>query len=332
MENKEMQEISDGLLSIVVPIYKVEKYLNRCVESLVNQTYGNIEIILVDDGSPDRCPEMCDHWAERDSRIRVIHKANGGLSDARNAGMKAANGAFIAFVDSDDYVELTMYEIMLSAIQRTDADIACCGRYIVADDLLRPMHTLRQERIFDSIDAIKELLLGISIEEATWDKVYKRELFRGIEFPVGENNEDIVVIPKVLARASNVVHVGCPLYYYCQNAGSITKSAYSAKKRVMLKHLDDLKQYLEDNYRELLPCFDAVQGRYCQSALYLLLDNWKVYKEYHADYCEFYRRFKISFRGMVNQVPMSKTERIKGCLIYCKLYLVLHGIKKGAKQ
>lgn len=327
-----MQNVNDmqeGLLSIVVPIYKVERYLDRCLESLVHQTYRNLEIILVDDGSPDKCPEMCDAWAEKDNRIRVIHKPNGGLSDARNAGIRIATGDWIAFVDSDDYVDLSMYQIMLSALNRTGADIACCGRYIAAGSELTPQHTLEQEAVFGGADAVREVLMGGKVEEATWDKVYKRSLFHGIEFPTGENNEDIVVIPKLLLKAASVVHVGCPLYYYCQNAGSITKSAYSEKKRVILKHLDEIKQYLMAECEELLCWYPMLETRYCQSTLYLLLDNKAVLTKYKQDYREFYKRFRKSFWVCFWKGNMNTGEKIKGILIYFKLYFILHGLKKA---
>ena len=115
------------LISVIVPIYHVEQYLNRCVESLVNQTYSNLEIILVDDGSPDNCPKMCDDWVQKDSRIKVIHKGNGGLSDARNAGMQIANGDVISFIDSDDWIDPKFFEVMLNVMQDDESDIVSCG-------------------------------------------------------------------------------------------------------------------------------------------------------------------------------------------------------------
>ena len=121
-------------ISVIVPVYKVEPYLDRCVQSVVNQTYPNLEIILVDDGSPDQCPVMCDTWAKKDPRIRVIHKKNGGLSDARNAGMAAASGEYISFVDSDDWIAPEMLERLVKALERDDSDIAACAVEMVWED------------------------------------------------------------------------------------------------------------------------------------------------------------------------------------------------------
>ena len=115
------------LISVIVPVYRTEAYLDRCIESIVDQTYTNLEIILVDDGSPDRCPQMCDEWARRDTRIRVIHKKNGGLSDARNAGMAAATGEYIGFVDSDDWIKPDMFRLLYEKMEQMQSDIAACG-------------------------------------------------------------------------------------------------------------------------------------------------------------------------------------------------------------
>lgn len=314
----------DGLLSVVVPVYRVEPYLDRCVESIVNQTYSNLEIILVDDGSPDNCPKMCDDWAERDSRIRVIHKENGGLSDARNAGIALATGEFLAFVDSDDYIAGDMYEIMIAALRRTEAGIACCGTNIVKNGVVTPVHCLPQEQCFTGELALREVLLCGCVNESACDKVYRMEVFDEILYPVGEINEDIVVIPFLLDRAETIVHTGVPLYFYCRDGCSITRSSYSPKKRIMIAHLDALEHYLKANHPSLLPDLVVLQAGYCQSVLYLLLDNKAVYKTYQDDYQEFYRRFKQSFWSRNRLVKTGTAEKIKGYLIYFKLYYILH--------
>ena len=222
--------LENELLSIVVPVYKAEPYLDRCVESLVNQSYSRLEIILVDDGSPDRSGEMCDAWAEKDSRIRVIHKKNGGAADARNVGITEAAGEYLTFVDSDDYIDAGMYETMLSSMQRTGSGISCCGMYIVEDGKNIPMHSIGQMTVFTNREAIRELLIGGYIEESPCNKVYKSVLFQNIRFPVGEINEDLVVLPELLDKAGQIVHVGTCLYNYFQNGESVTKSAYTPRK------------------------------------------------------------------------------------------------------
>lgn len=324
----EKQKPQDELLSVIVPVYNVEKYLDRCIGSIVDQTYQNLEIILVDDGSPDRCPGMCDEWALRDSRIKVIHKKNGGLSDARNTGIAAATGEYLAFVDSDDYVGLRMYETMIGAIERTGTGIACCGRYIVKGDNERVVHNMDREHVFTPAEAVRELLIGGYVEESACDKVYKRALFQNLCFPVGEINEDIVIMPQLLDRSKGVVHVAVPFYYYWQESPSITRSAYSPKKKVILKHLDAIKNYIHKVHPELLDYFAVLEARYCQSVLYLLLNDPHVRKRYREDYREFYARFRVSFPKRLKLTSMEMNERVKGYLILWNLYYCLHLIKK----
>ena len=167
-----------ALISVIVPIYNTVEYLPRCVDSIRRQTYRNLEIILVDDGSPDRCPAMCDAWAEKDRRIKVIHKANGGLSDARNVGLQLAQGNYVAFIDSDDWIDLRFIEILYKAIVETEAEISACD--------IRKVYEESEERI-TSIDAIKvqlstpreaiqDILYDCRFRTVVWNKLYKREI------------------------------------------------------------------------------------------------------------------------------------------------------------
>lgn len=315
-------------ISVIVPVYKVEKYLDRCIRSIVGQTYQELEIILVDDGSLDNCPRMCDEWAEKDRRIKVIHKENGGLSSARNIGLDMAEGDYIAFVDSDDYIKPNMYEIMLRSAIETDADIACCGRIRISEKKQFDCFVLDEPTIFSGKEAIQQLLTGGCIDEASWDKLYKKELFDKRRFPLGEINEDLVPVVKILGECKKIVHVGKPYYYYCENWGSITKSQYSPKLQIVLKHLDEVEKYISESYEMLLSEFKVLEARYCLSALYLLLNDIETYKKYKSNYEMFYLRFKQSFGKWVRCRRISKLELIKGYLIYYKIYLWLHTIKK----
>ena len=164
-------------VSIIIPVYNVEAYLDRCLKSIVNQTYENLEIIIVDDGSPDKCPFICDSWQLKDDRIIVIHKENGGLSSARNTGLDIATGDYICFVDSDDYISLDMIETMLDAALTYSVDVVTCGRIRVANSTEEEMYSLPKGKLFTGEKAIKELFCGGAIEEAAWDKLYKKEIF-----------------------------------------------------------------------------------------------------------------------------------------------------------
>ena len=209
------------LVSIIIPVYGVEQYLDRCVRSVVNQSYPHLEIILVDDGSADQCPAICDAWASRDSRIQVIHKTNGGLSSARNAGLDAARGAWIGFVDSDDYIAPEMYEVLYQAVQSTGADLALCD-YAEVDEAGAPcqsMHVRLEKKVFAGQDLLKNAT--DSMIQPAWNKLYRRAVFAQLRYPEGKLNEDLFLIPEVCLQIQKAVVVPKTLYYYVQRGGSI---------------------------------------------------------------------------------------------------------------
>ena len=176
---------SQPKISVIVPVYKVENFLDRCVESIVGQTYENLEIILVDDGSPDNCPALCDAAAAKDARIRVIHQKNGGLSAARNAGLDAARGAWIGFVDSDDYIAPEMYEVLYQAVQSTGADLALCD-YAEVDETgapCLPPYTGLAQRIFTGRELLKRATNTMA--QPAWNKLYRRAIFAQLRYPEG---------------------------------------------------------------------------------------------------------------------------------------------------
>lgn len=211
------------LISVIVPIYKVEQYLNRCVESLVNQTWKNLEIILVDDGSPDNCPAMCDAWAKKDHRIKVIHKKNGGLSDARNAGMEVASGQYIGFVDSDDWVEHDMYRSLYLHMRETDSDIVSGGvRRVWENSTPAITMTYTGEPLtFTPQEAMASLIDETALIVPVWNKLYTRAVIGDIRFPVDKINEDEFWSWKIVARANCISSVPDVFYNYLQRGGSI---------------------------------------------------------------------------------------------------------------
>lgn len=242
-------------ISVIVPIYKVEKYIERCINSILHQTYGNLEVILVDDGSPDKCPEICDRFKEQDSRVKVIHKKNGGLSDARNAGIDLATGDYIAFVDGDDYISPEMYELMLTACKKNDAQMAMCGRHLVYEDgnLIDDRFILSDEVCFTGGDTVKHLLTYDGCDSAAWDKLYLKILFEDIRYPVGVMSEDYQVTARLMHKCSKIVHVGKALYYYVQRPESITKQAFTKQRYTVLEQVENICDYLLDNLPQLKP-------------------------------------------------------------------------------
>lgn len=215
-----------GLISIVVPIYNVEKYIDKCIESLINQTYKNIEIILVDDGSKDNCGNIIENFAKKDRRIKIIHKENGGLSDARNYGIDIAKGEYICFVDSDDYVKKDMCECMLKLSEKYNSDITILNRIYKFDNGDEKLRFIDDNKILElnKEEALIELNSFNNFDMSAWGKLYKMKLFENIRFPVGRLSEDYFIMYKLFDNSNKIVYSSYPVYYYMQRDGSISKS------------------------------------------------------------------------------------------------------------
>lgn len=229
------------LISVIVPVYKVEAYLKECIDSIRNQTYRNLEIILVDDGSPDKSGEMCDALAKEDPRIRVIHKENGGLSSARNAGLDVANGEYVSFVDSDDWISLDMYQRLMDLMQQHHAQIAAGGMQDNTGKHFNPGYPKNANvEVFSRLDALREITINKKITNSACDKLWKKTIFDTIRFPVGEYYEDFKTSYKCIDLVDTVVYDPHPVYIYRMTDSSITRGqfhprmfedAYAAKSR-----------------------------------------------------------------------------------------------------
>ncbi len=209
------------MISVIVPVYKVEEYLEDCIDSLLRQTYRSLEILLIDDGSPDRCGEICDRYAAADSRIRVFHTENKGLSAARNYGIERAGGEYLGFVDGDDSIEPDMFERLLGAIEEAGADIAVCGRFMEYPEKTETISP--PEGVFNREEAVKALAL-LKIRNPTWDKLWRRECFDEIRFPDGRVYEDIATTYRIFLRTQKVVCIPDALYHYRIRESGISKS------------------------------------------------------------------------------------------------------------
>lgn len=247
----------NDLISIVVPIYHVEKYLNRCVESILKQTYSNLEIILVDDGSDDMCPKMCDEFAKIDSRIQVIHQKNGGLSAARNAGIDVAKGKFIAFVDSDDCISEHYIEFLYRALEETKADIAqCVFTEFVEDSIPTFAKNYTIPKIWNKMQALRsQVVPGTNIiSTVAWNKLYRSSLFKDIRYTPGKLHEDEFTTYRIFDKATSVVYIDIALYGYFQNqTGIMHSSTKSAHIDGLEAKLDRYMYYKGKDYHDLLP-------------------------------------------------------------------------------
>ena len=228
------------LISVIVPVYKVEQYLDKCVESIVNQTYRNLEIILVDDGSPDNCPKICDKWVSLDSRITVIHQSNCGGGQARNRALDVARGDFVAFVDSDDYIAPTMYEF-LHGLFRDDIDIVECGFHTVYDDSAEfdDIAASFEMKIISAEEAVMENIRDRVFRQLIWNKLYRKSSIDDMRFPVGSGIDDEFWTYRVLANARKLAYTNKRLYAYRQQENSVMHLLSDEKR---LQALDAKKQ------------------------------------------------------------------------------------------
>ena len=240
------------LISVIVPIYKVEKYLCKCVDSIINQTYNNLEIILVDDGSPDNCPKICDEYAKQDSRIKVIHKENGGLSDARNAGMKIAKGEYVSFIDSDDYISDDFIETLYTTMKTENSDIVECD-IVKFEDGTTPV-VEKENCEINSFSTEKGLLLLIAenkFHQHVWNKLYKSEIALKIPFEKGKLNEDEFWTYQIFGQAEKVTKINKLIYFYLQRSGSIMGNKFNIRRLDALEAKAERQKYIEANFPNL---------------------------------------------------------------------------------
>ena len=260
-------------ISVIVPIYNVEPYLRRCIDSIINQTYENLEIILVDDGSRDNCGQICDDYAKKDTRIKVIHKKNGGLSDARNTGLEVCTGNFISFVDSDDWIDKTMLQVMINLMKSNESDICECGvEYVYENKNILQSENLNSNiSIFNKEESLNNLLLN-NIRQTVWNKLYKSTVIKNMFFEIGKCNEDEFWTYKILDKINKVVKTEQKLYYYYQRNGSIINSRYS------MKNLDALEAKYERV--KFLNKYPDIQKEACRQIIFDSL--------YHYQKCSIY--------------------------------------------
>jgi glycosyltransferase involved in cell wall biosynthesis len=255
-------------ISIIVPVYNVEKYLNKCVDSILNQTFKDFELILVDDGSPDNSGAICDQYAKEDTRVRVIHKENGGLSSARNAGIEVAQGKFLGFVDSDDYIAEDMYELLYNNILREDADLSVCGIYHVYEG--KELEVKPEKYLILNRDEATVLIFhGNQISDHAVNKLYSKEIFSDLRYPIGKYHEDSFTIVGILDQCEKVVVDTRQKYYYYHRDDSITSQIFSKKHLEYITAWEQNEQAVSGRSKEI---DEAAHQRVC-FANFLVLDK-----------------------------------------------------------
>lgn len=242
------------LITIIIPIYKVEKYLHKCIDSVIEQTYTNLEIILVDDGSPDNCPKICDEYAKKDKRIKVIHKKNGGLSDARNVAIKIANGEFIFLLDSDDTITNDAIEYMYNLAKKENAEIVS-GQYNKVYEGINDEIIIDNDnyiKIYNTKEALESMLYDSYITNMGCNKLYKKDLFNNIEFPIGKLYEDLGTTYKLISKSNKIVVTSKKTYNYLINRnGSIMNKKFEPNRMQALTFTEEILDFIQKKYKDI---------------------------------------------------------------------------------
>lgn len=234
------------MISIIIPVYNVSKYLDKCLQSVVAQTYSNIQIILVNDGSTDNSGEICDKWRKKDNRIEVIHKKNGGLSNARNVGIERAQGKYLMFVDSDDIISNDLCELLYNLLLENDADLAICNTYHIFDSNNFTFEIANKAEMvycFNKSEAICNLWYQKSFLPSAWGKLYKKELFEQIRFTEGIIFEDIDIMHEIFYLCNKIVYTDVKAYGYVHHENSITTKKYTQKDNVILDICEKIMKF-----------------------------------------------------------------------------------------
>lgn len=282
------------LISVIVPVYNVQPYLARCVDSILSQTYRNLEIFLVDDGSPDDCGHMCDEYKKADSRVKVIHKKNGGLSDARNVAIDIASGDYVLCVDSDDYIHHAMIEVLYLSLKKHGCDISIASYLNVADQYEPDLSSKKENRtkVFDVQSGLEAMLYQKDITTSAWGKLYKAELFTNIRYPKGKLCEDLDTTYKLFAKSKKIVLNSAKLYFYLQRDNSIINSSFKPARMDALKFAEDQLTFVE---REFPAIKKAACNRFFMEAVFIGIQILfsSVYKKEYKRCKAIIKRYRI---------------------------------------
>lgn len=319
--------MSNPLITVIVPIYKVEKYLSICIESILKQTYTNIEIILVDDGSPDKCGQICDEYATKDHRIQVIHKTNGGLSDARNVALDVAKGEYITFVDSDDYIAQDYVEYLWHILNKNNADIsAMLDKHFIDGKTLTIFTKEDKVSVISPNDYLCKLFYQINVTTGAQAKLYKKELFKNIRFPKGLLYEDLLTIYKLINNCNKIAISDHISYFYRERPGSIIGSPFNQLKYIstiaIIKQLsEDQKLYPKDIQK-------AIDNRIVGHLFHILLqipsNNLEEKQVIIQNINQ--RRFSVIFN------PKARRKNRVACIISLISYSLLYKLKNIGQE
>ena len=298
----------NGLISVIVPVYNTKDYLDRCVQSIINQTYHNLEIILVDDGSTDDSGKKCDSWASKDNRIHVIHQKNAGVSAARNAGIEFAHGEYIGFVDSDDYIHEQMYSLLIQAARVNKSAISCCDICTVRDNEEKSKQSDLKNGFITHDEIVKGFLFDEKIKGlmyGIYNKIYKKELFKQLRFEKLSMGEDILFSMQVIQNCTGIYYQNKPLYFYCIRENSAMTSAFSKKRFDYVEAALKIEAICKQHYDKV--CCD---NAHCWVFLHVLTTYRAMIKnkmcEEYAEQAKQYRNYLKDNKKYLKSLPFKR--------------------------
>lgn len=325
---REVIDIKEELISVIVPVYNVEKYLSRCIDSIINQTYKNLEIILIDDGSTDGSSAICEKYKDIDKRVKVVHKQNGGLSDARNTGMKIAKGDLITFVDSDDSLIYNIYDNIVKKMQKDCVDIACFGyKRINEDNDIMQEVKFKEDKVYEDNTKFELLYQGYyySFACVAWNKIYKKEIFKDIMFPIGKYNEDEYIVHEIFYKANKIGIYSDEGYLYRQRKNSITQT-YNIKRLDVIQALKNRLEFIDKKnlssefYQQTLNIFlySIIQHYRKIEACYLENDKNEIQKSLIKDFQKYYCKLNlksIRIQNKIKYIAFDTSPKISSALL-----------------
>jgi glycosyltransferase involved in cell wall biosynthesis len=310
---------AEHLISIVVPVYKVEKYLHRCIESILSQTYKNFELILVDDGSPDGCPSICDEYASLYENITVIHKENTGVSAARNSGIEIARGKYITFIDSDDFVNESFLKVLKTTLDVHNVPISMCSYKRVSESSQIIVSNKNVVRVINDLEAM-DMLLEDQSRCAPWAKLYHIDLFENIRFPVGKIMEDMFVMPILFEKAKQLAICSQELYCYNQEGESITRSTFNYNKLDMVEAASFWRKHTRSYYPELS---DKAHIHYFTVAINNCIYLTKAQDSFgKSKYYEYKTEILNNYEYILNSKYATRNTKIKVTLLKFQLFRI----------
>lgn len=318
-------------LSIIVPVYNVEQFIHKCISSILAQSFQDFDLILINDGSTDSSGVICDEYAVKDERVKVINQLNQGVSVARNVGVEYAQGEFIGFVDSDDYIAPDMFEGMLSFLEENALDVVCADCYVVKNNKAKFRPRYKNNVVWTSGNAIHEILKG-SLDNAVWNKVYKRDVIADIKFPENRRYEDVATTYKFIANADRVGYMSVPYYFYVKHKSNFTSQSFNVKSRY--EHFLGYKERFDFAKLHKINCADICEKIAIEIALSALTAFYaagidggnKMFK----DIVGFIENHKEA--NVVSKLKMKHRVLIwsfKNCMVIYKLYAQLSKFSKG---